>query len=192
MKKIFVSFLVLAIPFSSIVYALENEKNYLEKAQKTSKELLGSLKKQLTNALENKDTVQAVVVCSSIAQDIAKNISDNNNLNIKRVSLKNRNINGKPDEFETKNLELFDKLNLEKKITPEYDTYSIVEEKDNKYFRYMKPIITAKSCLQCHGEKETIKEAVKKVLFEKYPKDTAFGYKEGDIRGAVSVKIKLM
>ncbi|MEK7431742.1 MAG: DUF3365 domain-containing protein [Cyanobacteriota bacterium] len=189
MKKIIISSLFLLLPLGSISYALNNEKDFLEISRNSSKELLMSLKQQLTFALKSNDTKKAVVVCSSISQDIAKNISEKHNLVIKRVSLKNRNPNGKPDEFEIENLKQFDELKVKNKLKENHEIFSLVKENNKEYFRYMKPIITAKSCLQCHGNNTEVKEDVKKILLEKYPNDIAFGYKEGDVRGAVSVKI---
>lgn len=188
MKKTFIS-LVTLLSFINIAYANDNE--LLKKSKSASKSLLGTLKTQLTQAMKKGDTKKAVVVCSSIAQNIAKDVSKKNNLSIKRVSLKNRNINGKPDAYEEKNLKIFNELNKNGKITPTYEVFETVVEKDKKSFRYMKPIITGKTCLQCHGNPEQIKPEVKKILKEKYPHDTALGYKEGDIRGAVSVKVEI-
>ena len=41
--------------------------------------------------------------------------------------------------------------------------------------------------LQCHGEKEKIRPAIKQYLEKRYPYDEAFGYKEGDLRGGISI-----
>lgn len=188
MKKTFIAMLTL-ISFTTIAYA-NNDNELLAKARNTSKSLLGTLKEQLTKAMEKGDTKKAVIVCSSIAQNIAQTTSEKNKLSIKRVSLKYRNINDQPDTYEEKTLKLFDELNKNGKITPTYDVFETIVEKDKKTFRYMKPIVTAKTCLQCHGNPEQIKPEVKEILKEKYPNDIALGYKEGDIRGAVSIKIE--
>ncbi len=55
----------------------------------------------------------------------------------------------------------------------------------------MKPIYAEKACLNCHGEKNKIKPAIRQFLERKYPNDQAFGYKEGDIRGGISIIILL-
>jgi hypothetical protein len=46
-------------------------------------------------------------------------------------------------------------------------------------------------CLNCHGTDDFLSKEIKNFLKEKYPEDKATGYKAGDFRGAVSVKIKL-
>ncbi|MCK5190524.1 MAG: DUF3365 domain-containing protein, partial [Methylococcales bacterium] len=48
------------------------------------------------------------------------------------------------------------------------NTHEISNIEDKPYYRYMEPLITEKSCLQCHEHQ---------------------GYKEGDIRGGISVSI---
>ena len=56
----------------------------------------------------------------------------------------------------------------------------------------MKPIMAGKTCLQCHGTEKEISPEVHKKLAEKYPGDLAINHQEGDIRGAVSVKIEIV
>ncbi len=193
MKKIILSLALLPL-FIGTSYSIEsqnNEKKLLKLSKKSSKELLTTLKTQLTSALKTGNAEAAVSVCSVIAPEIANKISKKNNLIIKRVSLKNRNPNGKPDDYEEKNLESFNQLKLKNNLKPNHEVFSTVKENGETYFRYMKPIVTVKSCLQCHGSSSQVSSSVKNILTEKYPKDIAFGYKEGDVRGAVSIKIKM-
>jgi hypothetical protein len=46
-------------------------------------------------------------------------------------------------------------------------------------------------CLTCHGEKARIPPAVEAVIAQEYPGDRATGFAEGDVRGAVSVRVPL-
>ena len=52
-------------------------------------------------------------------------------------------------------------------------------------YRYTRPILVTEGCLKCHGKPE---DAPKEVL-EKYGDKVAFGYKVGDVRGIISVKL---
>jgi len=52
----------------------------------------------------------------------------------------------------------------------------------------MRPIIIGAACLKCHGNEEKISGEVKELIVKKYPDDKAVGYKNGDLRGAVSIK----
>jgi hypothetical protein len=55
----------------------------------------------------------------------------------------------------------------------------------------MKPIYVEVACLQCHGNEEKVKPAIRRFLKRKYPFDEAFGYKEGDLRGGISLTVSL-
>ncbi len=67
-----------------------------------------------------------------------------------------------PDSWETKALQAFERGQ------PEIS--SVEEMKGKEYMRLMRPLITEKSCLGCHA---------------------AQGYKEGDIRGGISISIPM-
>lgn len=78
------------------------------------------------------------------------------------TSLRPMNPLNAPDTFETDALKKFE---LGAK-----EVYAKVHEGDQVIFRYMAPLITEKSCLQCHRE---------------------YGYKLGDVRGGISVNFNI-
>ena len=65
---------------------------------------------------------------------------------------------------------------------------AVVDEDGTFYFRYMKPLAVKPVCLTCHGDTAEIPPAVKSELEKAYPYDRATGYKQGELRGAVSIK----
>jgi hypothetical protein len=67
----------------------------------------------------------------------------------------------------------------------------VVKEEGHSYLRYMKPLIVQSVCNACHGPKENIPAEAKLILGQKYPEDRATGFLVGDVRGAISVKIRL-
>ncbi len=81
----------------------------------------------------------------------------------------------KPDDFELEAIAAF-KNNSDLEL---FDTF----QKDK--YRYAKPIVVKQSCLKCHGNPE---DAPPEVI-EKYGSERSFGYKVGDIRGIISVKL---
>jgi hypothetical protein len=107
----------------------------------------------------------------------------------RRVSLRYRNPKNVPDPFEQRKLEEFDRLNREKKLADEY--FEVVKGEGQEYLRYMKPLILQPVCIACHGPRENIPAEVKLILEQKYPGDRATGFLVGDVRGAISVKIRL-
>jgi signal transduction histidine kinase len=78
------------------------------------------------------------------------------------TSLKLKNEINKPDSWEKEALSAFEDG------ASHYEGYQ--ESKGVTYFRYMEPLSTSKGCLKCHEED---------------------GYKEGDVRGGVSVKVNV-
>jgi methyl-accepting chemotaxis protein len=89
-----------------------------------------------------------------------------------------REPKNKPDPFE---------LAAIKKIKAEKIEYTDAMEGD--LYRYTEPLFVKKGCLKCHGDLEKdVKEPMKSILLEKYG-NTAFGYKVGDVRGIISIKI---
>ena len=51
------------------------------------------------------------------------------------------------------------------------------------YYHYTRPIWIEKYCLECHGDKAKAPETIRHLY------DTAYGYKEGELRGVLSIKI---
>lgn len=91
---------------------------------------------------------------------------------LKQTSLRFRNTYNEPDAFETGI--------LNKMEAPGYSKGQAISQRAGKTYRVMKPIYIKKACLSCHGDpKGSIDVAGRK----------REGYKEGDVRGAISVKI---
>ncbi|MBU1566265.1 MAG: DUF3365 domain-containing protein [Proteobacteria bacterium] len=78
------------------------------------------------------------------------------------TSLNTLNPINKPDQWETSALQAFE--------TGKLETSAYTELDGQEYFRLMKPMFTKPGCLGCHAQQ---------------------GYKEGDVRGGVSVSIPL-
>ncbi len=95
-----------------------------------------------------------------------------------RVTSKNyRNPKNKPDSLEMHAINA-----LEKKEK------TFVEQFEGDTYRYSIPLTVTEACLKCHDKPEN---APKEVI-EKYGSERGFGYKVGDIRGIVTVKLKKM
>jgi len=126
--------------------------------------------------------VAALSICRIKAPELAKAISADQGMAVKRVSLKNRNpVMGVANEWQTKVLNDFE---TRKAADEDPATLAYAEVVDHE-FRFMKAIPTAAVCLGCHGAH--LSPAVTAKLTELYPQDQAVGYKEGDLRGAFVV-----
>jgi hypothetical protein len=161
----------------------------LKQARQISSELTDKVRGLLLTELEKGGYDGAVGVCSEVAQNITQEFNRGTGRSVRRVSLGYRNTKDIPDAYESRALKRFDRQNREKRLASEY--YEVIREQGRDYLRYLKPIVAGKMCLNCHGRSEQFPSHVTAVLKEKYPDDRATGYREGDLRGAVSVKIAL-
>ena len=121
---------------------------------------LGFLKNRdvSTNAGQHLTLMNPAYMLSQMMHDYAKYYGTKGHI----TSLVLMNPKNKPDRWEEKILEKADRTGK---------TYSAKENiNGEEYFRYLRPLVTQKSCLKCHA---------------------AQGYKVGDIRGGVSVAIPM-
>ncbi|KAA3597803.1 MAG: DUF3365 domain-containing protein [Candidatus Scalindua sp. AMX11] len=122
-----------------------------------------------------------------VGSDIANDFSLLTGWKLKQTSLKVRNPSNAPDGWEEKVLKSFETMEGTKAVS----FGEIVEINGQTTYRYMKPIYVNKPCLECHGDKRKLKPAIKKFMTKRYPHDQAYGYKEGDIRGGISIIIPI-
>ncbi|HEY0721588.1 MAG TPA: DUF3365 domain-containing protein [Gammaproteobacteria bacterium] len=186
MKKLVTLAALCCLP---IAFAHADEADMKARAEKSKAaigEFFGKLKGQLEAGMKEGGPVNAIQVCNTVAPALAKEASEKHKMSIGRTSLKTRNPNNVPDEWETMVLNKF----AERKAKGEpLDTMSfaeVVESDGKKEYRFMKAIPTGEVCLKCHGE--NIDPAVKAKLDALYPDDQARGYKLGDLRGAFTIR----
>ena len=92
------------------------------------------------------------------------------NIVIKQTTFNYRNAYNQPDPFEKKILAMFEK--------PDYPKGQGYGEFVGSNYRYLRPIYIKKACLKCHGEPKGALDVAGR---------HKEGYKEGDLRGAISV-----
>jgi len=156
-------------------------------ARKVSNQLAEKIRSLLLQEIDKGGFSSAVLVCSELAQEMTLQFNAEAGRHIRRISLKYRNPKNVPDAYEQRRLGEFNILNQKKELSKEYS--EIVEEQGKKYLRYLRPLIVAPVCVNCHGPKENIPQEVKTILAERYPDDRATGFLVGDVRGAITVKI---
>jgi len=160
----------------------------LEKARQAADALTGELIATLGRELGAGGPVGAVKVCAEMAPQIAASHSGDG-VTVRRVTLKVRNPQDTPDEYERGVLaDLESRLAdgaLPKEVT------EVVSDGAGSRLRYLRPLVIKSTCLQCHGDVESMDPELRTLLEERYPDDQAVGYKQGDLRGAVSVTVDL-
>ncbi|MCW5963407.1 MAG: DUF3365 domain-containing protein [Bryobacterales bacterium] len=162
----------------------------LVQARYVTHDLSSGLQKLLGEELAKGGFAGAVKVCSERAQTVSGEFNAAVGASARRVSLRFRNPNGEPDPYEAAMLRRWQQLQGRKELPEE--SAEVVRERDGaRHLRYMKPIVIQAMCLNCHGSPEQLPPEVKAVLGARYPRDLATGYAEGNLRGAVSVRIPL-
>ena len=144
---------------------------------------MGTLKPTLKSVLKQDPThATAMGVCASIAMDMTDSYNaTTTDTKVRRTAIKYRNPKNKPDATD---LAVMTHLKNAQDFTK-----PVAVDMGDKY-RVYKGIPTQKTCLICHGSEDTIKPEVLKIIKQKYPKDMATGFVEGEFRGAVVAEIK--
>jgi hypothetical protein len=159
-----------------------------ERARAASDALLQRLLGRLNHEYQQGGAERGAQVCAQVAQSLTREVAREQGVQIRRVSLKNRNPRNTPDAWERHILQRWEReLQAGKQIgeVAEWRT-----ERGQRVYRYVRPITIAMPlCLECHGDPKTIKPEVRRLIRQNYPNDKATGYKLGDLRGAFSITI---
>jgi hypothetical protein len=159
------------------------------RAKSAASELLTTLRGMLGKALASGGPVGATAICADSAQAVGARLQAAHGLSMRRVSDRWRNPKDAPDAYEAAELARFAGL-LESGVKPDsIESVRVAEGPEGRTLRYMKPIMVGEMCLNCHGSQ--LKPSIDEALQLHYPDDRAVGYKAGDLRGAVSVKVPL-
>ena len=169
---------------SSVCSAFD-ETAELEWANETAKEYATALKSELMAAMHAGGTLEAIETCNTKALAIGQEMSLANGENVSRVSLRNRNPENVPNDWQEAVLIDFENRKQAGENPDALTWHEIAETDQGLVFRYMKAIPTAPLCLQCHGT--NIAPPVAEKLAELYPNDQATGFEVGDLRGAFVV-----
>ena len=186
MKKLLISSLLL----TSVAFAQSLSKSEaVKEAEDAVHQLHKMMKAQIKPLLKKEEVLSAARFCAEESykkiQTLDRNLGEN--VSIKRISLKNRNPLSFPEKREEDILKAFELIESSNAYLPEY----IVQiDKKGNYSLYFPTTMSSRSCKACHGLKTNMKQEVKDFLEKEYPKDKAFGYSSGQVRGAVVVKIK--
>ncbi len=178
MKKIIALLLVLLS--ASVVHASQPDPQ-VAVARTTIKAFAKQLGGELKMAMKAGGPIHAIGVCNAKAPQIAEETNKQSSVKISRTSLKYRNMNNAPTDWQRAVLLKFEERKTAGEDVTKMDYSQVVDDQ----LRYMKAIPTADICLKCHGANIDPKIAAK--LDELYPQDKARGFKKGDIRGAFYV-----
>ena len=189
--NIIVGFTILTI-FGLIVknmfyqYAIETN---VDKARVVTQELLATRHYLAQIApyasITDKNINTFAVSPAFVGSKVGESLKEQGFIYIKQTAIRYRNKNNAPDNFEADLLQKYE----QKKINGEHYEISMFNEQE--HLRYAYPLYIEKSCLACHGKPYVeVKENIYKELVKNYG-ERSFNYKEGDLRGIISVAINM-
>lgn len=154
------------------------------RAEKAADQLIKTLGGQLKAALQAGGPETAVPVCGQVAIALTKNVGKQfEGLTITRVTDQVRNPANAADELDRAALKRFRAAPKDPKLLAHLTTGD-----DGKTVRFYRPLITSETCLNCHGNRNSMPEGLRELLTQRYPDDKAHGYKLGDLRGLIRVE----
>lgn len=157
----------------------------IQEARMVIQEFAGKLGEHMQQGLKDGGFENAIGVCNEKAPEVAAAVSSNSAWQVGRTSLKYRNPDNAPDQWESMVLNKFEELNKAGQPIGQMDYLEVVEQDGQKQVRYMKAIGLKPGCLNCHAAE--IDPKVEARLNELYPDDKARGYEVGDVRGAFTM-----
>jgi hypothetical protein len=137
------------------------------------------LKQELEEAVVGDGPAAAVEICSRRAAEVTRDVSERTGLEVRRVSLQNRNPQNQATAGEASVLALM-------AARADLADTMIVRDGRPLYVRAIR--IGTPVCLQCHGQRSELGEGVAETLDALYVDDRATGFREGDLRGAFVVR----
>jgi len=184
--KLRVAVLIASLLPVGAVFADEALQANIEEGKGIIQAFMGDLKGELQKGMKEGGPVNAIGVCNTVAPHLAEAHSQMSGWQVARTSLKVRNPDNTPDEWERAVLNEFEARKAAGEDPMKLVKAEVVETDGRQVFRMMKAIPTAEVCTKCHGGE--IAEPVAAKLDELYPDDQARGFRVGDLRGAFTLK----
>ena len=162
-----------------------DKKAAVAEAKTITKAFGSALKGELKKAMKAGGPINALEICNTKANPITEKAAKEHNALISRVSLKNRNPDNVPNDWQRAVLEDFNARAAKGESVKKMGFAEVVEHDGKKQLRFMKALPTGGLCLECHGT--NIEADVQAKITELYPDDKATGYEKGKVRGAVVI-----
>ena len=148
---------------------------YLKQGDTITNRVQTLLLTNVMQAMKEGGPGNAVTFCNIHAITLTDSLSSEYNCLIQRVSDKYRNPANIPT---VKDLEILAAMSSANDMKP----LVVADDGQIVYYRPIK--IAMPACLKCHGSAgEDIDTKTLEIIRQKYPRDLATGYKEGDLRG---------
>lgn len=160
-----------------------------EAAGPVADELTASLLVRLVQLLDAGDIDEAVEACKLEALSLTEDVRKKSGvIALRRTTHKPRNPKNAPDRIDQRALRAWLDAAPSDRVP---DDLVFRRRGKTPRYRYYRPMYAAESCLECHGERNTLRPQLRKMLRKSYPEDKATGFREGDFRGVIVVEMKM-
>lgn len=185
MKAFTILFLALLVLASCHTRPKMTDDEVIEKGSAIAGKLQAALAKELTAKMKENGAEEAIDYCSLQALPITQQISEEEKVELARVSHKFRNPSNAASEEELKLIENY--INLQQSG----EQLSPVVTSGKGVKTYYSPItLAAPLCLSCHGNFSEIDPGALAVIKERYPDDKAVDFELNEVRGMFKVVFK--
>lgn len=151
-------------------FAVENARRYALEIIET--------REYISSVVRGEPEQNYALVPQVVATEVAKRVTRHSNYSVRQISLRYRNPGNRPDPFEAAQLKAFQ--------TRPREYYTVVQRGEERYFRYLQPMVATASCLECHGSYQSAPEFIRRRF---PPGHYSYNYRVGEVIGAVSVTI---
>lgn len=184
--NLIMSLLLLALFLVAAVLTYQRQQSLILKIAKDNARILArqiiETRDYMSDVVHDEPAHNYALVPQVVATQVAKRITKDSPYYVRQVSLRYRNPNNRPDDYETALLEKF-------VGKPPEESAAVVNVVGKAEFRYMLSMVAEKSCLKCHGRFED----APKFIQERFPRGHySYNYQLGEVIGAVSVSIPMV
>jgi hypothetical protein len=153
-------------------------------ADALGKELMG----RLLAAGDRHGPAGALAFCADSAQLLTARFRTQG-LHVARTALRVRNPANRPDSAERRILQYLEARQRAGALPAEHSEVRVVDGR--RVLQYARPIVLLDRCVTCHGDRAQIPASLRAVIAERYPMDSAVGFRPGDLRGMITVRVPL-
>lgn len=155
-------------------------KGAIDNARTISRQIV-EMRDYLSRSVTSEPAHNENLIPQVAATRVAQQLTLGSNFYVRQVSLRYRNPNNRPDSFETAQLTSFRDVKAA-------EAWQVTTKDGKKALRYLLPMVSDESCLACHGSYDTAPGYIQK----RFPRGHySYGYKVGEVIGAVSVSVPM-
>jgi HAMP domain-containing protein len=183
---ILLSFLLLALFVMIAIFVYRDERSLVlggivEKARLLAREVEGDINRIGTVAEKDPDLAFTYFHLFTQFQKVATDKAGKKTYLVHTVSARHRNPLNRPDPYEADQLRRF------AAESDRTESYALLDG-EKEVLRFLLPLRVNQSCLKCHGRFADAPAGVRRLYPEGHP---SYGYRPGEVIGAVSVTVPL-